>query len=161
MGDRCSDIIIELENSLSLSIEFFRSLNPEELNLKVYQDDESWTIIQMLAHLITIERSMHWLFKNILSGGPGSPEDFDIAKFNRSQPKKLFMLNLDELIEQFTSVRQTTIEIVENMDDDDLDREGLHAYHGHGKLERFIRWAYEHERIHEDEIRHALQIKSS
>ena len=161
MGDRRSDMIIELENSLSLSIEFFRSLHPEELNLKVYQEDESWTIIQMLAHLITIERSMHWLFKNILSGGSGSPEDFDIEKFNRSQPKKLFMLNLDELIERFTSVRQTTIEIVKKMEDDDLDREGLHAYHGHGKLERFIRWAYEHERIHENEIRHALQIKSS
>jgi hypothetical protein len=42
------------------------------------------------------------------------------------------------------------------MDENDLDREGWHAYHGHGKLERFIRWAYEHQRMHEDEMRQVL-----
>ena len=87
--------------------------------------------------------------------------DFDIEKFNRSQPKKLFKFDLDELIQQFQIVREATISIVRNMDENDLDSEGLHAYHGHGKLERFIRWAYEHQRIHEDEIRRVLQNKLS
>ena len=161
MIDRRSDIISELENSLNASIAFYRSLKPEELNVKVYQDGESWSAIQVLAHWITIERSMHWLFNNILSGGPGAPQDFDIERFNRSQPRKLFKLDLDELIQQFHAVRETTISIVRNMEEDDLDRAGLHAYHGHGKLERFIRWAYEHQRIHEDEIRRALESKLS
>jgi hypothetical protein len=161
MTDRRSDIISNLEKSLHSSMALFRSLKPEELDLKVYEDGESWTVIQVLAHLTTIEQSMQWLFKNILSGGPGAPQDFDIERFNRSQPKKLFKLNLEELIQQFCSVREATISIVRNMDENDLDREGLHAYHGHGKLERFIRWAYEHQRIHEDEIRRVLQIKLS
>jgi hypothetical protein len=156
MIDRRSDIISELEKSLNALIALYRSLKPEELNLKVYQDGESWTVIQVLAHLITIERSMQWLFNNILSGGPGASPDFDIEKFNRSQPKKLFKSDLDDLIQQFHAVRETTISIVRNMDENDLDREGLHAYHGHGKLERFIRWAYEHQRIHEDEMRQVL-----
>jgi hypothetical protein len=161
MIDRRSDIISELENSLNASIAFYRSLKPEELNVKVYQDGESWSAIQVLAHWITIERSMQWLFNNILSGGPGAPQDFDIERFNRSQPRKLFKLDLDELIQQFHAVRKTTISIVRNMEENDLDRTGLHAYHGHGKLERFIRWAYEHQRIHEDEIRRALESKLS
>ena len=157
MTDRRSDIISQLENSLHASIAFYRSLKPEELNVTVYEDGESWTVLQVLAHLITIEQSMQWLFNNILSGGPGAPPDFDVERFNRSQPKKLFNLDLDELIRQFSSVREITISIVRNMDENDLDREGVHAYHGHGKLERFIRWAYEHQRIHADEIRRALQ----
>ena len=99
---------------------------------------------------------MQWLFTNILGGGAGAPPDFDIERFNRSQPKKLFSLNLEELIQQFRLVREATIAIVQDMDETDLDREGLHAFHGHGKLERFIRWAYEHQRIHEDEIRQVL-----
>ena len=156
MTDRRSDIISELENSLHASIAFYRSLNPEELSVKVYQDGESWTVMQVLAHLITIERSMQWLFKNMLSGGPGAPPDFDIERFNRSQPKKLFKFELDELIQQFQLVREATISIVRDMDENDLDREGWHAYHGHGKLERFIRWAYEHQRMHEDEMRQVL-----
>ncbi|MBT8407262.1 MAG: DinB family protein, partial [Deltaproteobacteria bacterium] len=107
-------------------------------------------------HFITIERSMHWLFKNISSGGSGAPEDFDIERFNRTQTSKLDEFTLDELISQFRTGREETISIVKEFSEDDLDREGLHAFHGHGKLERFIRWAYEHTRIHENEIRQAL-----
>ncbi len=158
MVDRRSGIISELENSLHQAIAFYRSLEPEELDLKVYQDGESWTAIQVLAHLITIERSMQRLFNNILSGGPGAPPDFDIERYNRSQPRKLFQFGLEELIQQFQLVREATVSIVRNMDEKDLDREGRHAYHGHGKLERFIRWTYEHQRIHEDEIRRAIKI---
>jgi hypothetical protein len=160
MTDRRSDIISNLESSLHVSLALFRSLKPEELNVRVYEDGESWTVIQVLAHLTTIEQSMQKLFKNILSGGPGAPPDFDIERFNRSQPRKLFKHNLDELIQQFCSVREITITIVRNMDENDLDREGRHAFHGHGTLERFIRWAYEHQRIHEEEIRRVLQIES-
>jgi hypothetical protein len=156
MTDRRSDIISELKDSMHASIALFRSLKPEELHKKVYQDGESWTVVQVLAHLTTIEQSMQWLFNNMLSGGPGAPPDFDVERFNRSQPKKLFNLTLDELIQQFCSVREKTISIVQNMDEDDLDREGLHAYHGHGTLERFIRWAYEHQRMHEDDIQRVL-----
>ncbi|MEJ2660886.1 MAG: DinB family protein [Desulfobacteraceae bacterium] len=161
MTDRRSEIISELEKSLHAAIAFYRSLKPEELGLKVYQDGESWAVIQVLAHLITIERSMQWLFNNILSGGPGAPLDFDIERYNRSQPRKLFKFDLEALIQQFYLVREATISIVRNMDENDLDREGRHAYHGHGRLERFIRWAYEHQRIHENEIRQVLKIRSS
>lgn len=159
MTDRRSDIIQKLEKNVAGSITFFRSLKPEELDVKVYPDDESWTVKQILAHFITIERSMQWLFKNILSGGSGSPEDFDFEKYNRTQPKKFFSLTFDELIGQFRLVRQDTVAIVSGMKENDLDREGLHAFHGHGKLERFICWAYEHVDIHENDIRKALQVK--
>ncbi|MDH3802828.1 MAG: DinB family protein, partial [Deltaproteobacteria bacterium] len=78
--------------------------------------------------------------------------------FNRTQTSKLDELTLDELISQFRAVREDTISIVRELSEEDLDREGLHAFHGHGKLERFIRWAYEHARIHENEIRQALGL---
>jgi hypothetical protein len=156
MADRRADIIAGLEKGCEDSIAFFKSLTAEELTAQVYQDGAKWTARQVLAHFITVERSMLWLFKNIASGGSGSPEDFDIERFNRTQTSKLDGLTLDELISQFKAVREDTISLVRELSEDDLDREGLHAFHGHGKLERFIRWAYEHTRIHENEIRQAL-----
>ena len=102
---------------------------------------------------------MQWLFKDILAGGPGSPEDFDVDRFNRSQPKKLDGLSVDELTAQFRSVREETISIVNSMSDADFDREGRHAFHGHGKLERFIRWTYEHVHLHMDDIHHTIRMK--
>ncbi len=125
--------------------------------MPVYQDGAKWTVKQVLAHFITIERSMHWLFKDILSGGSGSPEDFDVDRFNLTQTAKLDGLNIDELIKQFKAVREETVSIVAGMSEEDLDREGRHAFHGPGKLERFIRWAYEHARIHKNDIRKVLQ----
>jgi len=152
MKDRRKHIIAELQKNMEDSIAFFQSFSPDELGIQVYQDGAKWTIQQVLAHFVTIERTMQWLFKDILAGGPGSPEDFDVDRFNRSQPKKLDGLSIDELIAQFKSVREDTISIVKAMSDADFDREGRHAFHGHGKLERFIRWTYEHVHIHLDDI---------
>jgi hypothetical protein len=42
------------------------------------------------------------------------------------------------------------------MKEEDLGREGRHAFHGHGKLDRFICWAYEHAQLHEADIRKVL-----
>ncbi|HSO61788.1 MAG TPA: DinB family protein, partial [Desulfobacterales bacterium] len=63
---------------------------------------------------------------------------------------------MDELIERFRAVRQEAIRIAREMKEEDLDREGVHALHGKGKLDRFIRWVYEHVRIHEEDIRKLL-----
>jgi hypothetical protein len=157
MNDRRTVIIAELEKNLDDSIAFFKSLSPDELSIQVYQDGAQWTVQQVLAHFITIENSMQWLFKDILAGGPGSPEGFDVERFNRTQPKKLDGKTVDELIAQFKSVRNETISIVSSMSDADFDREGRHAFHGHGKLERFIKWAYEHVGLHLEDLRKRLQ----
>jgi len=159
MNDRRTPIIAELEKNLEDALVFFRSLSPDALGTQVYQDGAQWTVQQVLAHFITIERSMQWLFKDLLAGGPGSPEDFDVERFNRTQPKKLDGRSIDELIAQFKSVRNDTISIVRSMSDADFDREGRHAFHGHGKLERFIHWAYEHVALHLEDLRRRLQQK--
>ena len=157
MKDRRDEIAAELEKSLAETVSFFKSLSPSELRAQVYQDGAQWTVQQVLAHFAAIERSMHRLFTNILAGGPGAPPDFDFERYNLSQTRKYDGLTLDELIERFKEVRQETIRIVREMKEEDLDREGMHAFHGHGRLDRFIRWAYEHARIHEDDIRKALK----
>lgn len=159
MTDRRNEITAKLEENLKNTTSFFRSLSGDQLSVQVYTDGAKWTAKQVLAHFITIERSMHWLFKNMLSGGSGSPDDFDVDRFNLTQPKKLDGLTVGELIEQFKSVREDTIIIVRGMAEQDLNREGRHPFHGHGKLERFIIWAYEHVCIHEDDIRKVLRIK--
>ena len=160
MVDRKTDIIQKLETNMAETIAFFRGLKPEDLGMRIYQEDTDWTIKQVLAHFVTIERSMQWLFKNILSGGPGSPKDFDIDRFNRTQPRKLDPLSLAELISQFEAVRSDTILIVKKMREKDLDREGWHVFHGRGKLERFIRWAYEHVRLHINDTQTVLKLRS-
>ena len=154
--DRRNDIIEALQDDLDQSLLFFRSLTPQELGTEVYQDGQGWTAVQVAAHFITIERSMHWLFKNILEGGEGSPADFDPDRFNKKQVPKIDHLPLETLLSQLKEVRSETIDIVRQMSDADLDRTGRHAFHGQGTLERFVRWAYEHARLHVDDIHKAI-----
>ena len=156
MTDRRTVIIAGLEKNLEETATYFRSLSPDELKIQVYQDGAQWTAQQVLAHFITIERSMQWLFKDILAGGPGSPEGFDVERFNRTQPQKHDGQTIEELIAQFNSIRNDTISIVGDMSESDFDRQGRHAFHGHGKLERFIRWAYEHVELHLEDLRKRL-----
>jgi len=151
--DRREIIAAELETQARDAIAFFESLPEDTLGRQVYSDGAQWTVRQVLAHLITIERSMHVLFRNILAGGTGGSEHFDVDRFNRTQPRKLDGLTPGELIERFRAVRAETIAIVRGMREEDLDRPGVHPYHGQGTLARFVRWAYEHARIHESDIR--------
>jgi len=156
MVARQTEILELLRTSADDTVKLYTTLTPEQLQMPVYSEEVHWTVRQVLAHLVTIEKTMHWLFRNIRDGGPGSPEDFDVARFNRTQPQKLDHLPLPELIRQFTTVREETIAIVTNMTEADFDREGRHVFLGHNRLERFIRWAYEHARLHEDDVRQAL-----
>ena len=156
MADRKQAIITELGKAAEETVDFFAALTPAQLERPVYTDSIQWNVRQVLAHLVTIEKSMHWLFRNLLDGGPGAPEDFDIDRFNRRQPAKLDHLALAEVIDQFRDVRAETIAIVAAMKDADLNREGRHPFHGHGRLERFIRWAYEHQRFHINDVRQVL-----
>ena len=122
MDNRRDGIISELRNNEEEIISFYKGLNAMQLGITVYPEDPAWTVQQVLAHFITIEHSMQWLFKDILAGGPGSPEDFDVDRFNLTQPRKLDGLSLDELFAKFRSVRRDTIALVEGMEDKDLDR---------------------------------------
>lgn len=159
MTSRKEDIIRQLSASAEATARFFSDLKEEQLGLNVYADGLQWTAAQVLAHLVVIEKSMHRLFESLLQGGPGAPRDFDIERFNRSQTGKLEGLSRDDLLKRFSQVRSRTVAMVEQMSEADLDREGWHPFHGHGRLERFIRWAYEHAALHEDDIR-AVVLKT-
>lgn len=156
MADRKQAIITELEKAAEETAALYATLTPAQLERPVYTESIQWNVRQLLAHLVTIEKSMHWLFRNMLDGGPGAPEDFDIDRFNRRQPAKLDHLSLAELLNRFRGIRTETVAIVASMTDTDFDREGHHPFHGHDRLERFVRWAYEHQRLHEDDVRRAL-----
>ncbi|RJQ78700.1 MAG: DinB family protein [Desulfobacteraceae bacterium] len=155
--ERRADIIEHLDRNLDETIAFFRSLTPEQFGRQVYADSGRWTVRQLLAHFVSIEKSMHRLFNNMLAGGEGAPADFDLERYNTTQVPRLDAWSTNELIMAFREGRIKTISIVRCMTEADLDRRGRHAFHGQGTLERFVRWAYEHANLHVADIRKALE----
>jgi hypothetical protein len=81
MTQRRQQIIDRLARGGSQTEALFAALTAAQLERPVYADGARWNVRQVLAHLVTIEQSMQRLFRNILEGGPGAPEDFDIERF--------------------------------------------------------------------------------
>jgi ubiquinone/menaquinone biosynthesis C-methylase UbiE len=141
---RAADIVSRLVDNAGRVVRVFEALEPDQLEAVVHADESGWRAIDLLAHLVTIEQSMHWLFNTIVAGGEGSPRDFDVDRFNRSQVAKLHGVSRDDLLARFRAVRAGTIWIIEPLTDADLDRVGWHPVHGSDRLEVFLRWAYLH-----------------
>ena len=157
MNEKRNHILAELKANQEEINRFFIALSEDQLAKSLYQKEVQWTVRQMLGHLITIEASMHKLFEDLLAGGPGfTARDFDVERFNRSQPQKLDGLSLPVALERFREVRDKTVAMVARMSEADLDREGQHPFHGLDRLERFVRWAYEHARLHLEDARKVI-----
>jgi hypothetical protein len=157
MDRRRQQISAKLRQAELDTLMLFGSLSDADQQAHVHgEGDAAWSAHDLLAHFVTIERSTHALFRNLIEGGAGTPEDFDLDRFNRSQVAKLADAGMGSLMRDFSQTRAETIRIIEAMADGDLDRQGRHAYLGDGTLEQFVKWVYEHTALHEAELREAL-----
>jgi hypothetical protein len=157
MTTRLIDITQRLADNGQAIAAYFRALTPDQWEVTVQGEEAHWNVRQMLAHLATIERSMQALFQAMLEGGADTPSDFDLDRYNQSQVAKISGLPPEEIIQRFEQTRARTIEIVQGLSEDDLDRQGTHAFLDEGTLETFVRWAYIHADLHRREVEAALK----
>jgi hypothetical protein len=156
MSDARTRLVEKLDVECERSVAFFRELTQEQLNRVVYTDGAHWTPRQVLAHFSASETSMGKLIDNILGGGAGTPEDFDLNRYNERKASELEAESLEGLIERFMAARQATIEKVNRLNDDDLQKKGRHPFLGVAPVEDIVQLMYRHNQIHQREIRKAL-----
>jgi hypothetical protein len=133
--------------------EFFQSLAPEELEKTLYSDGNCWKVRQLLAHFVATEVAIGVLIENILAGGSGAPENFDINAYNERKVMQLHNLSPRELQEQFTQRRQASVRLVQGMDLEDLQKIGRHPFLGVTTVEEIVKLLYRHIQIHQRDVR--------
>jgi len=156
MTDTSEHLALRLRDEGQKTIEFFGNLAPEQWDLTVYTEGTSWIVRQVLAHFVATESGMALLVKNILAGGPGSPEDFNLNDYNERRVAKLTGLSAGELIRRFAENREATAKLVARLTHADLQRAGRHPFLGVAPLEDIIKLMYRHTQIHQREIRKVL-----
>jgi hypothetical protein len=132
---------------------FFESLTPDEWQLKVYPDGTQWCIQQILAHFVASEVAFNHLISNILAGGEGAPEDFDIDVFNEREVLLYKNIPNSDLLELFNSYRKMNVTLIGKMSLEDLKRAGRHPFLGIAPLVDIIKLIYRHNQIHQRDIR--------
>jgi hypothetical protein len=138
---------------------FFNELAPHQWEAQVYTEGARWTARQILAHFDVTETNIGWLIKDILAGGGGAPEGFDLDDFNEGTVAALKDLPTDDLLRRFAVHRQRTVELVRNMTGDDLQKTGRHPFLGISPLLNIIKLMYLHNQIHLRDIRRVLEQK--
>jgi hypothetical protein len=98
------------------------------------------------------------LIENILGGGAGAPEDFDLNRFNSGRAAKMAEISAEDLLVQFEHTRANTTDYVRGLIDDQLDLQGRHAAEGIQTVERIVKIIYKHNQLHERDIRKALGL---
>lgn len=156
MPDSPHHLSIKLLEEGQKTLSFFNDLSDEDWHCIVYDQGSSWTVQQILAHFVSAEDGFLSLINNVVGGGTGTPEGFDIDAFNRESVARLQNIPRTELCDQFWKLRQKNAEIVSKMTPDDLDRHGRHPFLGVTSLGDMVKLIYRHNQIHIRDIRRAM-----
>lgn len=139
---------------------FFQLIPPEILGRQLYTDGGQWEVGQLMAHFLATEIGITVLIRSILDGNPGTPEDFDIDRYNEKKISELRGLPLAELIERFHAARQRSAELVSTLNEEQLNMSGRHPYLGMIHVKAIVQLLYRHNQLHQRDIRH-LQVDST
>lgn len=132
---------------------FFRELSVEQLKRNVYTEGADWSVREVLAHFVTTERAFLRLLENILAGGSGTPEGFDIDSYNQRKVADLGDRSIQELLEDFKERRSQTAAAVLHLDGEQLMKTGRHPFLGVVPLLEIIKLIYLHNQIHLRDVR--------
>ena len=137
-------------------IALFENLTPEQWQQTLYTDGATWSIKDLLAHQVSAEHKFIFYGRDILRGGEGAPEGFQINAFNNAEVASMTDRTPDQLLADMRSVRQATIDFVSGVQDSDFDRRGRHPFFGLMSIDEMFKLIYRHNMMHTRDIRRAI-----
>lgn len=123
-------------------------------------DEDSWSLAEVMCHMRDVEREVHLArYKAVISqedpflSGVTSDEWVD-ARAYRSQDGR-------EAAETFLSLRRQSLEKLRQLDYEQWDRTGTHAFFGTTSLQELINLAVQHDQAHWQQIQELLTASNS
>ena len=140
---------------------FFAGLKPEDWSRPVYGEGEGWTVRDVLAHFVSVERSFLRLFENVLAGGSGAPDDFSIDRFNNAEVAGMAGADPQALLSDYRAARAAMAAWVRARKPEELEIRGRHPFLGPTSLADMIKMVYRHNQIHLRDLRRQVGTESS
>ena len=159
MPDTPAGLSAKLLNEGEKTLIFFKKLRNEQLERIVYSDGASWSVRHMLAHFVSAEMAFLELLTDVLTGGSGAPEGFDIDSFNQKEISALQDLSSSDLLDRFREVRRQTASIVGQIKPEQLERTARHPFLGIAPMVDIIKLIYRHNQIHLRDVRRIIEAK--
>jgi uncharacterized protein (TIGR03083 family) len=157
MSDRHALIQKRLRDEGEKLLAVFEGLTPEQWQIVIYTDGMTWTIKDLLAHQISAEGEFQFYGRDVLNGGEGAPEGFDLNAFNNREVAAKADRTPEQLLADFRSMRQASIDFVAAIRDDQFALQGRHPFFGMMTIEDLFKLIYRHNMMHARDIRKALE----
>ena len=152
-----NQLALKLEEGGKKTLKLFNALTDAEWLIEVYSDGPAWKIRNLMAHFTEVESAIPTLIREILAGSSGVETDFDIDQHNAKHVEKVSQLNNGELLKAFEQLRNSTIQMVANIGEDELEIWGRHPFLGESQIKDMVKLMYLHVRIHERDIKKVLE----
>ena len=152
-----SELAEKLKSEGEKVFAFFSEFREGEWEREVYTEDTTWTVRNILSHLVTSERGLIKLFERIRQGGEGAALDFSIDRYNASMQARNKELTDGELLNQYQEVRANSIIWVSNLKEEELEITGRHPFLGVTTIREMIKMLYIHNQTHSRDMKKALR----
>ena len=156
MSDKHTLIQKRLRDEGDKLLAVFEGLTPAQWQTVIYTDGMTWTIKDLLAHQISAEGEFQYYGRDVLNGGAGAPENFNINAFNNREVAARADRTPEQLLADFRVSRQATIDFVTAIRDDQFALQGRHPFFGMITIEDLFKLIYRHNMMHARDIRRAL-----
>jgi hypothetical protein len=133
-------------------------LNEEQWHAQVYHDDEPWAVIDLVRHMVDAERGLSLNVRRIIRGEDGIPPDFDRDRWNRSRVRKMADTGPKDLLADMATNRAHLLELIDELQDDDWNKEGRAPWLDIVTVERFLNQIWQHEAGHTADIAEAVGL---
>src|SRR5258707_13196493 len=124
MSDRKTPILDHLDSSQQKINGVFSRLQPADWERQIQDEDQMWTVRQILAHMVNSQRGQTNLITQISAGQEGASADFDVNRWNKRMVEKSADKAPQELMKEFDAGHIALKQIIAGLNESDLDRRG-------------------------------------
>jgi hypothetical protein len=122
----------------------------------ISEESQSWTVLDIVAHLLENERAMSIHVHKIRHGKETVPAGFDLDKWNEGLKGRLEPRPLPDLLEDLAQTRAKTFEVLESIKDEEWGLRGRHPARGTITIAQYYETIANHDRWHTNDIKQGL-----
>jgi uncharacterized damage-inducible protein DinB len=148
MSQRMDDIRHLLDQTRHALRSVLDHLQLADWEQSIQDEDQQWTVRQIVSHLVDAQRGMTNQISKISAGEDLIPPDFDLNRWNRRAVEKAADKTPQDLVAALEDGRTALKQVLNGLTDDQLDKRGRHSSLQIMSVEEIARLVATHEADH-------------
>lgn len=147
----------QLAESRERLLSALNQLNPEQWQTVIYAEGNTWTVRDIVSHLVDSENGMSIHIYKIRKGRETVPENFDLTRWNAGVKNRTGDISNAELRQRLDAVRTRLLEGLDSLEEHEWTLTGRHPFRGVITIEQYYETISGHEFSHATDIAQAVK----